>query len=100
MNNKKKIILNDDLIDNDDEYVEEDYNLKFIYPFGQSLDVESNISVIFNSGIISYPANRPLSACNLSKNKKGKLLVLGSEKFFEDDYFEKEENKKIAVIEY
>ena len=97
ISNKKKIVLNDDLIDNDEEFIEDDYNLKFIYPFGQTLDVESNISIIFNSGIISYPANRPLSACSLTKNKKGKLLAIGSEKFFEDDYFEKEENKKIAV---
>ena len=93
--NKKKIVLNDDLLDNDD-IVEEDSNLKFVYPYGQSLDVNQNISVIFNSGMLSYPINRPLCACNVSG--KGRLFVLGSEKFFEDEYFEKEENKKVTVI--
>ncbi len=92
---RKKIVLNDDLLDNDDDIVEEDSNLKIVYPYGQSLDVNPNVSVVFNSGILSYPINRPLSACR--ENKKGRLFVLGSEKFFEDDYFEKEENKKVTV---
>jgi intraflagellar transport protein 52 len=68
--------------------------LKFVYPYGQSLDVNNNVSVVFNSGILSYPINRPLCACSVSG--KGRLFVLGSEKFFEDEYFEKEENKKIT----
>jgi hypothetical protein len=58
------------------------------------------VGIIFNSGIIAYPANRPLAACNVSKSKKGRIFVLGSEKFFEDDYLEKEENKKITVSSY
>jgi len=29
---------------------------------------------------------------------KGKLLVIGSEKFVDDEYFEKEENKRIMVF--
>jgi intraflagellar transport protein 52 len=93
--NKKKIILNDNL-DGDDD-IDEDSNLKFVYPYGQSLDVNPNISVVLNSGIITYPINRPLSACTLSENRKGRIFVLGSEKFFEDEYFEKEENKKVTV---
>jgi intraflagellar transport protein 52 len=96
VSNKKKIVFNDDL-DNEGTEVEDDGALKFVYPFGQSLDVEQHIGVIINSGIIAYPANRPLAACSVSKNKKGKIFVLGSEKFFEDDYLDKEENKKVAV---
>jgi hypothetical protein len=98
VSNKKKIVFNDDL--NDEAEPEDDSNLKFVYPFGQSLDVEQNVGIIFNSGIIAYPANRPLAACNVSKSKKGRIFVLGSEKFFEDDYLEKEENKKITVSSY
>jgi len=79
-----------------DEDQEDEYNLKLVYPYGQSLDVDTSTSVVFNSGIIAYPANRPLAACNVSKMKRGRLFVLGSEKFFEDEFFEKEENKKIA----
>jgi hypothetical protein len=62
------------------------------------LDIEAHTCIIFNSGIIAYPANRALCASALSKSKKGRLIVLGSEKFFEDEYIEKEENKKITVI--
>lgn len=75
----------------------DDATISFVYPYGQSLDVEKDASIVFNSGVISYPANRPLAACAVSNSKKGRLFVLGSEKFFEDEFFEKEENKKIGV---
>jgi len=76
-------VINDDLLDGD-EQKQEDPSLKIIFPFGTSLDFSSKntVSILFNSGTISYPANRPLAACCLSNSKKGKLLVLGSEKFF------------------
>ena len=93
---KKKIIFSEDVLE-DENVQEDDYNLKFVYSYGQSLDVDMNTSVVINSGIIAYPANRALAACNLSKNKKGKIFVIGSERFFEDEFFEKEENKKIGV---
>lgn len=96
---KKKIVFNDDMMD-DDNVINNDENnstLSFVYPYGQSLDVSQAASIVFNSGVISYPANRPLTACAVSKTKKGRLFVMGSERFFEDEFFEKEENKKIAV---
>jgi intraflagellar transport protein 52 len=97
---KKKIVINDDLLDDNEENKQDEYNLKFVYPFGCSIDFvansKKNVSLLFNSGTIAYPANRPLAAC-VSVNK-GKLLVIGSEKFVDDEYFEKEENKKIMVI--
>ncbi len=97
--NKKKRVnaFDDDLLDNDENISEDDSLLKFVYPFGQSLDIEASTCIIFNSGIIAYPANRALCASAVSKSKKGRLFVLGSEKFFEDEYIEKEENKKITV---
>ena len=95
-NKKKRVILNDDYLD-DNITTEDDSNLKLVYPYGQSLTVDVSTSVIFNSGIVAYPANRALAACNVSKNKKGKLFVMGSERFFDDEFFEKEENKKITV---
>ncbi len=97
--NKKKRVnaFNDDLLDHEDSGVEDDSMLKIVYPFGQSLDIEHSTCVILNSGIIAYPANRALCASAVSKSKKGRLFIMGSEKFFEDEYFEKEENKKVAV---
>ena len=97
--NKKKRgnAFNDDLLDNDDASTDDDSLIKFVYPFGQSLDIEVSTCVVLNSGIIAYPANRALCCTALSKSKKGRLFVMGSEKFFEDEYFEKEENKKISV---
>lgn len=94
---REKIVFNDDLLDNEEATnQDDDYNLKYVYPYGQSLDVDASTSIILTSGIIAYPANRALAACAVSKTKKGRLFVIGSEKFFEDEYFEKEENKKIA----
>lgn len=97
--NKKKRVnaFNDDLLDNEEAAPEDDCLIKFVYPFGQSLDIDQNTCVILNSGIIAYPANRALCASAFSKSKKGRLFVMGSEKFFDDEYIEKEENKKIAV---
>ena len=91
VNKLKKI----DLMDNDDDDGTDDALLKIIYPFGQSLDTAENVSVIFNSGIIAYPLNRPLCAVTTSKSKKGKLAVLGSLRFIENEYIDKEENRKV-----
>jgi len=98
---KKKINLNEDLLDNEDNK-EEEKNLKLVYPYGASLEVDKNVTVLFTSGIIAYPNGRPLAACVSSKSKKGKMIVFGSEKFFEDEFFEKEENKKVIdlIIKY
>lgn len=93
---KKIDLLNEEEIPEDDD---DDCPLKIIYPFGQSLDLEpkkeKEIGVLFTSGIITYPMNRPLCATTLSKSQKGKICVIGSLNFFENSYFDKEENKKV-----
>ena len=94
VNKKRKI----DLLDNDNEEDDDDSLLKIVYPFGQSIDIDSNgknLACVFNSGIISYPLNRPLCVCANSKSGKGKLCVLGSVKFIDNDYIDKEENRKV-----
>ena len=95
INKKKKIdLLNND--DNDDD--DDDSLLKIIYPFGQSIDYEKNsknVACVFNSGIITYPLNRPLCVCANSKSGKGKLCLIGSVKFIDNDYIDKEENRKV-----
>ena len=91
VNKQKKI----DLLDNDDDDTGDDALLKIIYPFGQSLDTKENVSVIFNSGIIAYPLNRPLCTVTTSKSGKGKLCVIGSLRFIDNDYIDKEENRKV-----
>ena len=94
VNKKKKI----DLLDNDDNDDDDDSLLKIIYPFGQSIDINpnaKNVGVVFNSGIISYPLNRPLCICANSKSGKGKICLLGSIKFLNNDYIDKEENRKV-----
>ena len=79
--------------DTKDELSERDENggLKFVYPYGATLNVHRPAVPILSSGPISFPANRPVGAFYTSA-KKGKLFVLGSIKFFHDDFFEKEDN--------
>ena len=79
-----------------DEMTERDENggLKFVYPYGSTLNVRHPAQPILSSGPISFPANRPVGAFYKSKTG-GKLFVLGSMKFFHDDFFEKEDNQKI-----
>lgn len=81
---------------NKEDLVERDENggLKFVYPYGATLNVNRPAVPILSSGPISFPANRPIGAFYKS-NRGGKVFVLGSMKFFHDDFFEKEDNQKI-----
>jgi intraflagellar transport protein 52 len=65
-----------------------------VYPYGSTLNVRKPAIPILSSGPISFPANRPIGAFYMSP-KRGKLFVLGSMMFFEDEFFEKEDNQKI-----
>lgn len=70
---------------------EENGGLKFVYPYGATLNVRKPSFPILSSGPVSYPANRPLAAFYMSP-KRGKLFVMGSMAFLEDEFFEKEDN--------
>ena len=92
---KKKIGINDDITDTDKNTDNDDAELRIVYPYGQSLETAKNVSVIFNSGIIAYPLKRPLLACTKSKSGKGKIAVLGSLRFIDNMFLDKEENRKV-----
>lgn len=72
--------------------------LSFVYPNGATLSVQKPSFPLLSSGPISYPMNRPLCAGYMSKNKKGKIIVMGSCKFCSDSYFDKEDNSKIISV--
>lgn len=86
---KKYRDTKDDLANRD-----ENGGLKFVYPYGCTINVRKPAQALLSSGPISFPANRPVSAFYVSP-KRGKLLVLGSMQFFSDEFFEKEDNQKI-----
>ena len=73
---------------------DENGGLKFVYPYGSTMNVRKPSIPILSSGPISSPANRPIASFYKS-DKRGKLFVIGSMKFFHDDFFEKEDNQKI-----
>jgi len=73
---------------------EENGGLKFVYPYGASLNVRKPSFPILSSGPISFPPNRPVGAFYMSP-RGGKLFVIGSIMFLEDEFFEKEDNQKI-----
>jgi intraflagellar transport protein 52 len=79
--------------DNMDQAAQRDENggLKFVYPYGSTLNVRKPSVPILSSGPISFPPNRPVGAFYQSA-KNGKLFVLGSMQFIQDDFFEKEDN--------
>ena len=75
--------------------------MNIVYPYGSSLNVQKPAFPLLSSGPISYPMNRPVSAAYLDpkgSQRKGKLIVIGSVKFFEDEYIEKEDNLKIMDV--
>jgi intraflagellar transport protein 52 len=70
---------------------DENGGVKFVYPYGSTLNVRKPSVPILSSGPISFPPNRPIGAFYTSP-KNGKLFVLGSMHFCHDDFFEKEDN--------
>lgn len=84
----------------DEEASKEEDNggLSFVYPFGATLNIQQPAFALLGSGPLSYPSNRPVCAAYVHPESQGKLVVLGSAEIFCDDYFDKEENKKILVI--
>lgn len=82
--------------DTKDELANRDENggLKFVYPYGCTINVRKPALTILSTGPISFPANRPIAALYTSP-RKGKLFVIGSMQFFSDEFFEKEDNQKI-----
>lgn len=81
--------------DTKDELADRDENggLKFVYPFGCSINVRKPSQTVLSSGPISFPANRPIGGFYMTP-KKGKLFIIGSLKFFSDEFFEKETTKR------
>lgn len=73
---------------------DENGGLKFVYPYGSTLNVRKPSHPLLSSGPISFPANRPVGAFYMSL-KRGKLFVTGSMHLLHDDFFEKEDNQKI-----
>lgn len=56
---------------------DENGGLKYVYPYGSTLNVRKPSYPLLSSGPISFPANRPTAAIYMSP-KKGKLFVIGS----------------------
>ena len=82
--------------DTKDDLAHRDENggLKFVYPYGSTINVRKPSYACLSSGPISFPANRPVGAFYISP-RRGKLFVLGSMQFFSDEFYEKEDNQKI-----
>lgn len=82
--------------DTKDELENRDENggLKFVYPYGCTINVRKPAQPLLSTGPISFPANRPAAAFYTSP-RKGKLVIIGSMQFFSDEFFEKEDNQKI-----
>jgi intraflagellar transport protein 52 len=86
---KKYRDTKDDLANRD-----ENGGVKFIYPYGATINVRKPSFPLLTTGPISFPANRPVCGFYMSP-RRGKLLVMGSMQFLHDDYFQKEDNEKI-----
>ncbi|XP_050540937.1 intraflagellar transport protein 52 homolog isoform X2 [Daktulosphaira vitifoliae] len=76
--------------------------LSFVFPYGASLNVAKPAVSILTSGSVAYPLNRPLcafySSKYSSKDKKGKIAVIGSGHLLTNKYINWEENDKICEL--
>lgn len=74
----------------------------YVYPYGASLNVQRPSIPILSSGPISYPMNRPLASLweaeTVTRQRRGRMVVLGSVEIFGDDWLDKEDNGKLADI--
>ncbi|XP_066591365.1 intraflagellar transport protein 52 homolog [Prorops nasuta] len=76
------------------EYV----GIKFLYPYGATLNVVQPSIVALSSGSIAIPTNRPICAYYSSDTNSGKLIVLGSARILTDTYIEKEKNDSLLEM--
>lgn len=72
--------------------------MKFLYPYGATLNVVQPSVVALSSGSIAVPMNRPICAYHCVKNSNGKLVVLGSSRMLMDTYIEKESNDALREM--
>ncbi|XP_076767064.1 intraflagellar transport 52 isoform X2 [Xylocopa sonorina] len=73
-------------------------DMKFLYPYGATLNVAEPSIVVLSTGSIAIPINRPICAYHCSKANGGKLLVLGSSRMLTDTYIEKEKNDSLREM--
>lgn len=71
--------------------------MKFLYPYGATLNVVQPAVIALSSGSIAIPMNRPICAYHYLKNG-GKLVVLGSSKMLMDMYIEKKNNDALREM--
>ncbi|EKX54239.1 hypothetical protein GUITHDRAFT_91822 [Guillardia theta CCMP2712] len=74
--------------------------LEIVFPYGATLNVQKPAIPLLSTGQESYPLNRPVLAVYDGKllHKQGKLIVLGSDKVFNDEWLLKEENGKLLDV--
>jgi intraflagellar transport protein 52 len=82
--------------------------LSVVYPYGATVNVQKPAVALMSTAQEAYPLSRPIMAVYDGKTatdtngkllkKKGRLLVLGSTKMFEDDWLIKEDNSKLLEI--
>lgn len=72
--------------------------LKYLYPYGATLNVVQPSAVTLSSGAVAIPTNRPICAYYSSKSNAGKLVVLGSSRMLTDSYIEKEKNDQFREM--
>jgi intraflagellar transport protein 52 len=77
--------------------------LRFVYPYGATLNVARPAVAVLSTGSVAFPLNRPV--CALYTHTKttpsppgGKLAVLGSAHIFADKYIDKEDNDKVRDV--
>lgn len=76
--------------------------LRFVYPYGATLNVARPAVALLSTGSVAFPLNRPVCAVythtKASGAPGGKLAVLGSVHIFADNYIDKEDNDTVRDV--
>jgi intraflagellar transport protein 52 len=72
--------------------------MKFVYPNGTTLRVESPAFTLLSSGSTSYPVDCPVAAAWEALAGRGRLIAVGSGDIFSDEWLEREDNSKLCDV--
>jgi intraflagellar transport protein 52 len=76
--------------------------LRFVYPYGATLNVARPAVALLSTGSVAFPLNRPVCALythiKASGSPGGKLAVLGSAHIFADKYLDREDNDTVRDV--
>ncbi|OXB71005.1 UNVERIFIED_CONTAM: hypothetical protein H355_004569 [Colinus virginianus] len=76
----------------------DEVSFPFVFPYGATVSVQPPAFPFLSSGLIAFPARRPLGAAYVDPSSDGRLVALGSYRMFDDTFLHKENNRQLQQL--